>query len=68
MEIKNKRLNDDEFVQEREKVLTSWPIGEKLGEAIDYRKSLPLGKIFETMRYLYYLNSLRLKCTLCQRT
>ena len=43
MEIKNKRLNDDEFVQEREKVLTSWPIGEKLGEAIDYRKSLPSG-------------------------
>jgi glutamate mutase epsilon subunit len=68
VEIKSKRLNDDEFVQEREKVLTSWPIGEKLDEAIDYRKSLPSGNIFSTMRYRYYLNSLRLRCTLCQRT
>jgi len=46
MEIRNKRLNDDEFRQEREKVLAMWPTGKEvdLDEAVEFHKSLPPGK------------------------
>ncbi|UCG67131.1 MAG: methylaspartate mutase subunit E [Deltaproteobacteria bacterium] len=48
MKIKNKRLTDDEFFQERKEVLEMWPTGGEvdLAEAIDFHKSLPPHKNF----------------------
>src|SRR4030042_6019059 len=43
MEIRNKRLTDDEFEDEREKVLAMWPTGKEVDfdEAIEFHKSMP---------------------------
>ena len=43
MGIKNKRLDDAEFQQEREKVLAEWPTGKEvdLDEAVAFHKGLP---------------------------
>ena len=43
MGIKNKKLDDDEFQQEREKVLAEWPTGKgvDLDEAVAFHKGLP---------------------------
>lgn len=46
MGIKNKKLSDVEFQQEREKVLAEWPTGKEvdLDEAIEFHRSLPSTK------------------------
>ncbi|MBQ7566884.1 MAG: methylaspartate mutase subunit E [Oscillospiraceae bacterium] len=43
MEIKNKRLTDDEFSKLRAEVLTQWPTGKDVDfdEAVAYQKSIP---------------------------
>jgi len=48
MEIRNKRLSDDEFLRERQEVLAQWPTGKEvdLDEAIEFHKSLPPGKVW----------------------
>lgn len=48
MEIKNKRLPDDEFYKIREEILQQWPTGKEvdLEEGIAYQKSLPEHKVF----------------------
>ena len=48
MEVKNERLNDDEFLQERERVLAMWPTGKEvdLDEAVEYHKSMPPHKSY----------------------
>jgi methylaspartate mutase epsilon subunit len=48
MEIRNKRLNEDEFLKERNKILATWPTGSEvdLEEAIAFHKSMPLHKNF----------------------
>jgi methylaspartate mutase epsilon subunit len=42
MEVRNKRLNDEEFQKERQEVLALWPTGKEvdLDEAIEYQKKL----------------------------
>jgi methylaspartate mutase epsilon subunit len=46
MELNNKRWSDEEFLRERERVLSLWPTGRDidLGESVDYLKKIPLGK------------------------
>jgi methylaspartate mutase epsilon subunit len=46
MELSNKRWSDEEFLAEREKVLSLWPTGKEidLEEAVDYLKGLPPAK------------------------
>ena len=48
MDIKNKRLTDDEFYEIRKTVLNQWPTGKDvdLEEAFAFHKSLPDSKIF----------------------
>ncbi|MEG0272299.1 MAG: methylaspartate mutase subunit E [Hydrogenoanaerobacterium sp.] len=48
MEIRNKRLDNDEFNEIRTEVLGQWPTGKEvnLQEAIDFHKKLPDSKIF----------------------
>ncbi|HIU77554.1 MAG TPA: methylaspartate mutase subunit E [Candidatus Pelethocola excrementipullorum] len=48
MEIKNRKLSDDDFYAIREEILQQWPTGKEvnLEEAIEYQKSLPDHKIF----------------------
>ena len=48
MDLKNKRLSDDEFYKIRKEVLTQWPTGKDvdLEEGIAFQKSLPDSKIF----------------------
>ncbi|MEG0839122.1 MAG: methylaspartate mutase subunit E [Hydrogenoanaerobacterium sp.] len=48
MEIRNKRLGNDEFNEIRTEVLGQWPTGKEvnLQEAIDFHKKLPDSKIF----------------------
>lgn len=48
MEIKNKKLNDDEFYAIREEILKQWPTGKDvdLEDGIAYQKSLPDHKVF----------------------
>lgn len=48
MEVRNKRLNDEEFLRERKQVLATWKTGAEvdLEEAIDFHKSLPPHKNF----------------------
>jgi len=48
MNIRNKRLSDEEFFKEREKVLAVWPTGKEvdLNEAFDFQKSLPASKVW----------------------
>lgn len=47
MEIRNKRLSEDEFFLEREKVLALWPTGKEvdLDEAIEYHKNMHPSKV-----------------------
>ena len=47
MDIKNKRLTDDEFYEIRKTVLNQWPTGKDvdLEEAFAFHKSLPDSKI-----------------------
>lgn len=54
MELKNKRLTDDEFLKERAEVLAGWPTGKDvdLDEAIAFHKSMPAHKNWvNKMRY-----------------
>ncbi|MEG0894486.1 MAG: methylaspartate mutase subunit E [Oscillospiraceae bacterium] len=48
MEIKNKRLSDEEFNSVRKEVLAEWPTGKgvDLQAGIDFHKSLPDHKVF----------------------
>ena len=48
MEIKNKRIPDDEFYKIREEVLAQWPTGKdvNIDEAIEFHKALPDHKVF----------------------
>lgn len=48
MNLKNKRLSDDQFFKEREEVLKQWPTGEgvNLQEAVDFLKTVPEEKNF----------------------
>src|SRR5699024_10137543 len=48
MELKNKRLTDDQFSKLREEVLNQWPTGKDvdLQEAVDYLKKVPEEKNF----------------------
>lgn len=49
LDLKNKRLSDDEFNKIREEVLKTWETGEavrELQKGIDYQKSLPESKNF----------------------
>ena len=54
MEIRNKKLTEAEFFQERQEVLKQWPTGKDvdLEEAIAFHKSLPANKVFtKKMQY-----------------
>jgi len=46
MEVRNKRLSDEEFEPERKEVLSMWPTGREVdfNEAIEFHKSLPPSK------------------------
>ncbi len=46
MEIRNKRLSEEEFFQQRNEVLAMWPTGKEvdLDEAVEYHKSIPVDK------------------------
>lgn len=46
MEVRNKRLDDQEFLKERKKVLAMWPTGKEvdLEEAVGYLKAMAPGK------------------------
>ena len=48
IDIKNKKLRDDEFYKIRKEVLATWETGKEvdLDEAIAYHKSLPEHKVF----------------------
>jgi methylaspartate mutase epsilon subunit len=48
MEIKNKRLSDEEFFGQREKVLAYWPTGKDvdLDEAIEYHRNMPPNRVY----------------------
>ena len=48
MELKNKKLTDDEFFKERADVLTHWETGKGVDfqEAVDYQKSIAPEKRF----------------------
>ena len=48
MEIKNKRLSEEEFSKLRAEVLTQWPTGKDVDfqEAIDYQKKIPDARQF----------------------
>src|SRR5699024_3415917 len=48
MELKNKKLSEDQFFKEREEVLNQWPTGKDvdLQEAVDYLEKVPEEKSF----------------------
>ncbi len=48
MDIQNKRISNDEFMKQRQEVLTQWPTGKDvdLEEAVAYHKSMPQERIF----------------------
>ncbi len=48
MEVRNERLSDEEFFQERKEVLAMWPTGKDvdLDEGIEFQKSLPPSKVY----------------------
>ncbi len=48
MELKNKRLNEEEFMKQRREILTHWPTGKDvdLQEAVEYLKKVPKHKNF----------------------
>lgn len=50
LEIRNKKLSDDEFYKIRKEVLGTWETGKDvdLDEAIQYQKSLPKHKVFSS--------------------
>lgn len=47
MEVRNRKLSEEEFFKEREEVLAQWPTGKgvDLDEAIEFHKSLPPYKV-----------------------
>ena len=47
MELRNRKLSEEEFFKEREEVLAQWPTGREvdLDEAVEYHKNMPPGKI-----------------------
>jgi methylaspartate mutase epsilon subunit len=47
MQIRNKKLSEEEFNRERKEVLAQWPTGREVDieEAIEYHKNMPPGKI-----------------------
>ena len=54
MDIRNKKLSEDEFFKERQEVLEQWPTGKDvdLDEAIAFHKSLPPHKVWiNKMKY-----------------
>lgn len=46
MSVRNQRWSDEEFQEERKKVLSLWPTGKDvdLDDAVEFHKTLPLGK------------------------
>ncbi len=48
MDIQNKRISSDEFMKQRQEVLTQWPTGKdvNLEEAVAYHKSMPESRKF----------------------
>ena len=48
MDIRNKKLSNDEFYRVREEILNQWPTGKdvNLQEAVDYHKSMPKERLF----------------------
>ena len=55
MDIRNKKLSEDEFFKERQEVLAQWPTGKDvdLEEAIAFHKSLPPHKVWlNKMKYV----------------
>ncbi len=48
MAVKNQRWSDEEFEQERKRILAKWPTGKDvdLDEAIEFQKGLPSSKNF----------------------
>lgn len=48
MELKNKRLNEEEFMKQRQEILNHWPTGKDvdLQEAVEYLKKVPKHKNF----------------------
>lgn len=54
MDVRNKKLSEDEFFKERQEVLAQWPTGKDvdLEEAIAFHKSLPPHKVWvNKMKY-----------------
>ncbi len=47
-ELKNRRINEAEFLRERQEVLRQWPTGSEvdLAEALEYQRAIPLVKRF----------------------
>ena len=47
MEVRNRKLSEEDFFKEREEVLAQWPTGSEvdLDEAIEFHKSLPPDKV-----------------------
>lgn len=48
MDIRNKKLSDDEFYGIRKEIMGQWPTGKDVDfdEAIEYHKSMPESKVF----------------------
>jgi methylaspartate mutase epsilon subunit len=48
MELRNKRIDEAEFMKSRDEVLAQWPTGAKVNitEAVEFHKNLPREKIF----------------------
>ena len=48
MELRNKRISDDDFQRQREEVLTQWPTGADVNfeEGVAYQAALPEHKKF----------------------
>lgn len=48
MDIRNKRLSDDEFYGIRKEILEQWPTGKDVDfdEAVEYHKNMPESKSF----------------------
>jgi methylaspartate mutase epsilon subunit len=48
LEIRNKRLSDEEFFKEREEVLAYWPTGKDvdLDEAVEYHRNMPPERVY----------------------
>jgi methylaspartate mutase epsilon subunit len=47
MEVRNKKLSEEEFFKERKEVLAQWPTGREvdLNEAVEYHRNMPPGRI-----------------------